>query len=423
MGYRERRSLPEIHAPAIEAAVGAFAKAFKGEKGLRGKETSVRRIFEEFFREQVAQTELVESSRYGVRYLHSAVDSAEIAKALYRRYTGFEPRTYTDRGTKKVQNDEFIFSSFFNPRNPSALFVFFEQGLNHLVRELPDAIGSLKRGEEPEHHVIHYVGTPTRDIGRMTARFAEAMEDGGAFNTFGDLYAELVRSIASKDTPRSVTLRGISLGAPFALKTAEHLIADGTLSQESGETRKPGVPRLIVRIDTPPSQNETHSLPRALQTPLGYTVAGIQSFFTDPMTRASANPFVGQVVEELMPHLELRGIHEEMHKEQKASKEKAIARVLAEFYAGIPVPPGLKVTEVVGLDDMTMFLPFSRSKREAHAAAAVQREVYGGTLGERIVSDDPKRRTFGINATHTIPNLTPTVLKRLHRAAEAIEGL
>ena len=436
MGLREqispsRRPLDEkriedIRFKATDAAVRTFEKAFKGDKNIAEKSKAVRAIMNEFFKQQVENIELFPSQKHGVSFLHSAIDVGEMAKKLYARkeYGGSLPqlRPAPEGDTKRIheqRHDSFIFSSFISPKNPSALFVFFEQGLNELVRQLPGAIEDIRKGIEPAKHIFHYVGTPTRDIGHITPDFVDSLKGGKAFEVFGDMYAELVQKYATAGG--EILLRGISMGAPFALETAKKLKADKAVTQNLDEARVTGVPHLSIRVDTPPSQNNTQTLPPEWQIWAGFGIDGVLGFLNDPMTRASSNPLTGSVVEELKPILERKGIKEEMSPEDELLKKTAIKEVINTLYKGTPVPADLKVTEVIGTEDFTMFLPLSPQKSAFTAKVEKQRSEHTGSLGERRTSEKfSDRRTVGVNMGHVIPNITPTVLRRLKRTTESL---
>jgi hypothetical protein len=413
----QEKSIEDVRFRATDAAVSLYEKTF----GINPENAeAVREIFDEFFREQVEKTELVESKKYGVSYLHSEITAGDLAKRLYQRSGRVLPELKSpekDLGEDKP-HDEYIFSSFFSPKNPSALFVFFEQGLNQLVRELPKAMEHLERGEEPPKYAVHYVGTPTRDIGHITSDFVDELNKRNAFEVFGDMYSELVNAHA--EPQGQVVLRGISMGAPFAIETANKLLAEGSGTQDVERIDKP---RIFVRIDTPPSQDANTPERRRWQVQTGFVVDGIKGLLNDSMSRASANPFSGSLVEELKPFLASKGIHEEMAPEDERLKKRAIKKVADDFFKGIPIPEELKVTEVIGTSDTTMFLPFSEAKREVKDAAAAQRSEFGGSLGENIISEDGNRRTFAISTSHALPNTTPTNLGRLDRAAKLVAKL
>lgn len=411
------KSIEEVHAHVAKAAADAFAKAFPEAEGMESKREAITEIFSEFFREQVEHTELYESERYGVSYLHSAIDAGDMAKKLYAKYLGALPELQPAAAQIK-SHDEFLFPSFFTPKNPGALFVFFEQGLNQLVRELPDAIEHIKRGEEPPKHIVHYVGTPTRDIAHMEPQFLADLHNDNALEVFGDMYAELIADRMQKDG--AITLRGISLGAPFALNAAKRLLEDGVVTQDGKNTE---LPRMQVRIDTPPSVYNTQTFSKSTQVQAGFAIDGIKGIISDPMSRASASPFLGSVVEGLKPALARKGIREEMTPDQALWKKGAIKKVLADFFKGTPVPEGVKITEVIGTSDTTMFAPFSKERRRVQRAARETKETYEGSLAQHTIAESDTRRTFAADMTHMIPNITPTVLRRLHRAVSALEHM
>ena len=421
---KQERLTDRVRFPAADVAAKVFESEFADDPERPNPEI-VREIFNAFLETQVENTHSYSSEKHAVSFIHADIDAATLArKILERRNVPIPEQTKTAEGVNK-QADEYIFGSFFSPQNPSALFVFFEQGLNRLMLEVPEAIEALKKGESLQTRKIRYVGTPTRDIGHISKEFVESLKGGKAVEQFGDLYAEFIARQESTvpGQKREVLLRGISLGAGFAIETAKHLLDQGATTQSREDAEEKNVPHLTIRIDTPPGQQEGEASRRKWQIPIGFAVDGIKAFFNDATVRASANPFAGSLVKNLMPYLEKRGIREEMSPEDAALKKEAIKEVLDGLYAGVPIPENLRVTEVVGADDTTIFLPFSEKKNAFRAKIDEQQELHKGSLGERIVSKDGNRRTFGADMTHAMPNFTHTHWRRFYRAAKAIENL
>ena len=144
-----------------------------------------------FFDEQVENARRFESKEQGVSFVYSSVDSADIAKKLYEKYNGQKPEI-TDATEAGRTGREMIFESFITPENPGAFFTFFEQGLHHVISELPRALEDLKEGKEPKHHEVYFAGHPTRDLGHITPEFVESMKGGHGYERYGQLYAELL---------------------------------------------------------------------------------------------------------------------------------------------------------------------------------------------------------------------------------------
>ena len=420
---KQERLTDRVRFPAADVAAKVFESEFADDLDRPNPEI-VREIFNAFLETQVENTHSYSSEKHGVSFIHADLDAATLARKILERRNVDIPEQRKALKTKERQTDEYIFGSFFSPQNPSALFVFFEQGLNRLMLEVPEAIEALKKGESLQTRKIHYVGTPTRDIGHISNEFVESLKEGGAVERFGDLYAEFIGRTESAVPVQKheVLLRGISMGAGFAIETAKHLLDDGTATQSREEAKKKSIPHLTVRIDTPPGQQEGEASRRKWQVPLGFAADGIKSFFNDATVRASANPFVGSLVKSLMPYLEKQGVREEMSEEDAALKKEAIKRVLNDLYAGIPIPENLRVTEVIGTDDTTMLLPFSEKKRAFRKSVDEQEARHKGSLGERIVSGEGSHRTFGVDMTHAMPNFTHTHWRRFYRAAKTIEN-
>jgi hypothetical protein len=438
----------QVRVAAFEKAVQMLKAEFESSEKHVAPEAA-EDILYSFLEEQVDHAKRFESKESGVSFVFSSVDVSTIAKKLYQEYTGKFPELKAAPEGSRFKK-EFLFESFLTPRNPGALFTFFEQALHHVISELPAALADIEAGREPKRHDIYFVGHPTRDLGHLSPEFVVGLKNNHAFEKYGELYTEFIADVLknSPDTT-NVFLRGLSLGAPQALETAKHLLDQRLVTQSHKEASEEQIPYLQVRIDTPPSQNDISPDRRRWQVPIGFAAHAVQALVTDPYVRATSNPMSG-FVRELMPLLGKRGIHEDMSPEQEKLKKEAIALIHENLYAGVPIPEGMKVTEVVGLSDLTMFSPelradIAKQRTDAreekmirdiseHLEAnpeASNEEIWMAnkdrpvsSLGENVATPiSENRRTFGLFMGHNVPNFIPNELGRLERAASALEKL
>ncbi len=426
--------LEDLKFQSAESAIGLFEDHFKED--LKPAEVdAVRSILYSFFRQEVANANQFSSPEHpGVSFVHSRINTAEIAKALYKAKTGEEPviKFVDPHATRKI---ECVFPSFFASTNTSALHVFFEQALHHVIKELPAALENLQEGKKPEEHDIYLVQPPVSDMGRVSPEFVAQMQDGHAYEELGKLYSGFISS-KLKEHPEtdSVFLRGISMGACQAIETAKALVTEHMVKQLGEAATEKNLPLLQVRIDTPPGQSEMTPEERRWQIPRGFIAHGVsalvKSFTSDGFGGydvVTSSPW-GNFTKQVLPILEKeKGITRDMSPEQSKLKKEGIEAALENLYAGVPIPKDLKVTEVLGESDLTMFWPLSSEKtdlkKRLRAGEAIPEKQV--SLGKKLISDKetPNRRTFSAEMGHQLPNFYENEMRRLRKAAQTLVAL
>ncbi len=288
---------------------------------------------------------------------------------------------------------------------------------------MPRALERLKQGKEPERNEIYTVGSPTNELGSISPEFAESLKDDHAFERFGSLYSEFVQSQLSKDEKEkaetNIYLYGISMGASFAVNTADKLLKDGIATQSNEKSETERLPFAQVRIDTPPGMSDSSRSVKRLQIPIGFLLENTYAMATDPYLRAVMKDDK-KLLSSVSAVLEKeKGIKVSMSPEQTQLKKKAISEVIENLRNGTPIPEGLKVTEVVGAYDTLMYKDSFRKKLKE------KRKSHKGSIGETLVSDASKsgRRSFGANMSHSIPYFRKNELQRLQTAVEGLEKL
>ncbi len=407
--------------PHVDAALALVEKEIGGE----GKETidreAVKDILWEFIDQHLRRAGVYASEQYGAAFPYTSIDTGALAKELYSRYTGkaVDPAALEkDEATKKV---EFIFTAIPPVQSLSAgsIFGFMEEMMHQAIRDLPQAIERLKQGKEPEAHEVYNLGSPTNALGTMSPEFLEKLKDDRAFAEFGGLYAEFIESKLPPEEREETRLflYGQSTGSSFAAETAARLMAHGTATQSVEEERERKVPFMQVRLDMPVGSSDVPKARKRWQIPLGFLADASFTIMTDgymkPVMKKDKE-FLGSTGKVLAE----RGLVPHVTPEQVELKKKASWEVLQNLRNGTPIPEGLKVTKVVGGNDVLMW---SGGTREAMDAQA---EAHKGSLGENVISKEPDQRTFGIKSMHhSMPYFRTNELKRLVRAAAVVGAL
>jgi len=107
-----------------------------------------------------------------------------------------------------------------------------------------------------------------------------------------------------------------------------------------------------------------------------------------------------------------------MSPEQILMKKQGIKAVELGLSKGIPIPEGLKVTEVVGLNDL---LTYSGDFKEE---VMEQRKKAPGSLGANRVSRGENITSYGADMGHSIPFVSrENEIKRMVRAVKCLDQL
>lgn len=412
-----KRFREEILFPHVEAILSVLDS--HKEKIFSIDRESVRDILWSFIEQRVNNSEIYHSEKHGADFPWTKTDTGELAKILYRQARPDESNLDKLKPSSEIARNEFVFTTLIDTSGGNQ-FTFQEEALHQAIKDLPAALESLKRGEEPAKNEIFSLGSPTNELGKISPEFAEKMK-GKAFDVVGELYAEFIseqlpRQIADQSR-RSVSFYGISMGASFAVSTAKHLIESGDITQSKDEAGG-SKPFATIRIDTAPGTSDVSKSLKKWQIPIGFAVETAVASVTDPYLREVIRRDKGFLESTKKFLKKTKGIEVNMTEEQERMKKAAVRELIENLRNGTPIPEGVKVTEVVGDHDLLMYQPgFSDRLQE-------QEEEHEGSLGEKIVKgEDKNRRVFGAHMGHAIPFLRESEIRRLTVAADSLRSI
>jgi hypothetical protein len=410
----------KIAFPHGEEATRLFEKEYPGNPDQVKK---VEDIFNTFFKQEMENIAIYKSKE-GVEYPYTNINTANLAKELYKKYSGKKlPENLVVNTEQPLIKREFVLESFLTTTNGSP-FTFCEEAMHQAVMNLPRAIENLKKGIEPENVEVYTLGSPTNLLGKMTPKFYEDLK-GEPFKKLGEIYAELIKekigSINNDSNAKTfVELYGISMGAGIAAMTGEKLLEDEKFTQEKqpNDTKDKKV-EIDIRAVLPVTLSR--STIKKIQIPIGFLYDSIKGLITNPYVRKVGGG-EGDFIKKVNTELAKRGIHENMDKEQKEMKEKSMPRLIFALGKGLTLKPETKVNEIYGLRDSTTITPSLKFD------AMVQKEEHPDTIGSTIIPG--KRdgsRTFVANATHAeIPAANfnrQSEQRRIKAAAESLDNL
>lgn len=333
------------------------ARVFESKSRRQGKEINskhVKDVLYAFLEQQLATASMFRSEKYGASFLYAVVDAASIAKILYREYAGALPPLEAQVSDTHPKRD-FIFGSYIFPHvdGSGVLFTYFQHPLHQVMQELPQAFADLQNGKEPKRHEIFLISSPARDIGHITEGFIDSMKKKGAFAACADVYAEFVEAVNHEEGVADIKLHGFSMGASFALKTAENLLASKKVTQSRKDANTSGIPFLEVRLDTPVAQTPFSKFRRKWQSRAGLLIDSAVTILFSRFVRLVTLP--SSFKHDIAPILEKKGIVEDMSPEQARLKNEAAKAIRLDIYKGAPVPIGMRTTEIIGLLDILTF--------------------------------------------------------------------
>src|SRR3989344_3593636 len=452
----------ELHSQASEKP--KTAKEAKRKVEILEKLPEYREIFgdvlDAFIEENIDRTKMFTSKETGASFPYTTLDTGEFAKQLYKKFTDKEPEIL-EKGVEGAKSMEFVFGSSLNTTAGTTLTAYEEQ-LRMLVMRLPEAIEAIKAHKEPEHHLIYGIGSPTNVVGKGTPKFAEQVKEKGAYETFGNMYSELVTKQLSENAaqPKSPSLYfwGLSMGGSLAAKTAERLLKNEPekgirpqVTQDRATAKERGLPYLQVRADIAPGLDES-MLGRNPEIISGFLINGALDVTVTPYVKEWINK-ENELTQAVLTFLEKRhNIHPNMGEGQKEIKEKMLpdpafriagdlltvqdlkATLIGGLMVGTPVPKELKITRVVGVRDpytlsQNRLYQFLRNKSQ-HLGHRLRRSLNiddrsrGGSLAKDTVTPDSGNdRTFEANMRHLHPWLRKTEMRRYARAVSALASL
>lgn len=410
----------KIAFPHGEEATRLFEKEYPGNPDRIKK---VEDIFNTFFKQEMENIAIYKSKE-GIEYPYTSINTANLAKELYKKYSGKTLPQKLERNTEQSSiKREFVLESFLTTTNGNP-FTFCEEAMHQAVMNLPRALENLKNGIEPENVEVYTLGSPTNLLGKMTPKFYEGLKDE-PFKKLGEIYAELIKekigNINNDSNAKTfVELYGISMGAGIAAMTGEKLLEDENFTQEKQPNdAKDKKVEVDIRAVLPVTLSR--STIKKIQIPIGFLYDSIKGLITNPYVRKIGGG-EGGFIKTVNTELAKRGINENMDKEQKEMKEKSMPRLILALGKGLTLKPETKVNEIYGLKDSTTIT--TSLKRDAE----MQRELHPDTLGSNVIPKERENsRTFVANATHAeIPAANfnrQSEQRRIKAAAESLEKL
>ena len=409
LSIRERITFPHV-----EPILALLKKEFEESEAI--DEKVVKDILWEFIEQRIERAGVYNSEVHKAAFPWGVTDIAELAKKLYARYAGEDTLKALQPNLVKKKK-EFVFTSLQLIQSGNQ-FAFMEEPMHQAFKDLPRALSMIREGKEPDSREIYSLGSPTNELGTMSKEFLEKIKDGKAFNEFGALYAEFIKSVIPEEQRRdtAILLYGQSMGASFAAQTAKQMIENGDGTQSSEVTKENNVPAIQVRLDMPVGSSELSNERKKWQIPVGFALDGIYTAVTDSYLRPvmlSDKKFLTSTQEILAE----RGMPSQSSAEQVALKKEGIKETINSLRQGTPIPENLKVTKVVGLYDPLMYSGAPEKEMRKH------KKEHEGSLGASMVSKSKNQKTFGIDMHHTMPYFRENELKRLREAAKSLETL
>jgi hypothetical protein len=417
----DERPLEErVRVPAFDEAIKIFQKHLGREKKMLNAERT-RGVLYAFLEQELDTVAMFTSESCGVSFMYSVVDSATIAKKLYRKHAGELP-TLAAAPAGAAARKDFIFGPYVGPDGPyGMLFTNFEPGLRQVIRELPQALADLQNGREPVRHEIYLVGSPVRDMGRVTETFTKRLRAGEkAFDVIGEASAEFISEMtgSAPGTRVEIGTRGHSIGASSALKAAEKLLAKGAATQSRKDHETSGKPLIDLRLDSPVGQTPHSLMWRLLHVLPGALIVGIRLKLN---RYKSASHFDRTFADDVAPILAEKGITTDTSAGERRRKKQSSRALLRELLAGVPVREGTQLTEVFGMFDIEV-----RTLKDIVKAVAAnaQRPRSERRSGKKVVlSKEKERTTYGIYAGHDFPDFPPAAIEGIYQVDQSLGQL
>ncbi len=378
---------------------------------LEGGE-KLKEFFQEFIKEEIENTNIFRSEKYGVELPYTSVSPVSIARKIYQRYAGSIPEFIKEDEEKKHSQKEFVFGT--SPAiKEGNQFNVVEEAMHQCIKKLPQILKDLRAGKEPEDIEIFTMGMPTNVLGSLSEEFVEQMTAGPS-DELAKVYSELIASkISSQSNLDSVELYGVSLGSSLAIRTGEALIDQGLVTQETEKDEKKS-PHLQIKAEVPVALSPSEM--KDFQIPIGFiTDLFIESRLPELKAIEAGKPAFAKQVAGI---LEKRGIRENMTTLQKKLKQKAIFRIVKALGEGLESKPETKITALYGLKDATTYtLDMAKKAKE-------RKEEFAGTLGESLLSrKDPNIRNFVADMPHMNLYFNKNEARRMEKLAKSLKNL
>lgn len=406
----------KIDMPHVKPISNLVEGYFKKEGRSYNPEV-IEDILYTFLLEAIKNTEIFSSEKHKASFPHTTVNTAEVAKILYEKYSPENqvPEVVSESAQANSRK-EYLFGSFQLIEHGNQL-TFTEEVLHQIMKDLPQAISALASGQEPRRNEVCVIGSPTTITGKMSEEFIEELKKD-SFGTYGSMYAEFIESTIPKQSDDNnsteMLFYGISMGGSFATETAHKVIEDGYATQSRNDAKERNIPFLRVRIDTPPGPDNNPNFINKIKTFGGFALEAAHTLITDPYTRASIMGN-GKYMEQVNAAIEEKGITGNMTEEQVRMKRQGIRLVLDSLAKGVPIPDDLKVTEVIGTSDM---LTYSKDFNEQ---LSKQREEHAGSMAMNRISKSDNITAYGADMGHAIPFVTRE--NEIRRMAGAVQSL
>ncbi len=421
MGMENNFEKPNIEARNEEITFphGEYGiKEYEKEYGSNPEEIKkVREIFDTFLNLEIENVQVYKSEKFGISFPYTRIDMNSFTKKLYEKSTGKKAETKKSENNSELVRREFIFpgAPLKGDLTDNGPLHFAGESMHQCIGKLPSALEKIKNGEEAEPFEVLMLGTPVNKLGTMSPEFMENFKKDptGAMSA---VFAEFIEKDIvknNKDAKLDIELYGISWGGSLSAITGEKLLETGSFTQEVGQLKDKGVPKITIKAQNPISLSRSQMKgPQVwLGSPLNDKVSGDKY----GPTMGKENP---EFMKKINNALAKRGILPNISEQQKKMKKKAITDVVLSFRKGVKLKPETKVTEIYGLEDLTTkSASLTREVKE-------QKETHGETLGQNLaIHQRENSRVFGVETFHEIPWFRENELKRIRKAVEKLEEL
>ncbi len=406
--------------PQAEAEIMMYENEYENNPEHIGK---LREIFQILTEQGIQNTQIFHSDEVNASIPWTVIRLPELAKALYEKHASIPVQTETtnsqDKNTEHTfaERREYIFATSISVQGADE-FGWVEESMHQMIRHLPRAIEDLKNGREPENFETYMMGMPTNTLGEISEEFSNNLKKD-PYEYMGRLYADFISKQATQiEGKKAIELYGISMGGGFAAKTGEKLIQSGAGTQNFGqEGIENTAPFLQIKSMVPVSMGHTEK--KNWQIMPGFVAESVVAL-TSPGIRKIGKDLLGfqkKVNEQLVE----RGINENMSDEQKKLKKDSLSSIITGLGKKLEIDPSVKLTKVIGLQDLTMYTPSFNREAQKHREENLEENEGEATLGTQIVSrKEENQRTFGINVHHNLPFFREAEYKRMKKAAEAM---
>jgi hypothetical protein len=395
---------------------------YKKEYGENKEEIKkLEDIFTTFLNQEIYNTNIYTSEKFGVSFPYTYVDIKSFSKELYKKYKTEETimeEKVPEQLDEKRATREFIFpgAPLNKELSDNGPFHFVGESMHQCIGRLPAAFKKIKNGENPDKFEIFMLGTPINQLGKMSPEFLKKFKENPT-EVMSDVFAEFIENNSktkeSENEKLNIELYGISWGGGVAAKTGEKLLETTEFTQDLEKIKNREASRVDIRAQNPVSLSRSKM--KGLQIWLGSPLNNIVSEDPYGSTVSKDNPEFTKQVNLL---LEKKGIYPNMSEEQQTLKKKAIVDIVVAFRKGVNLKPETKITEVYGLKDLTT------KSYGLNSEVKKQLKSFPGSVGKNLATPQRENsRVFGVDTFHEIPWFRKNELKRIHKAIENLSFL